>query len=462
MSNVFKINNLRCAYKETNHVVLEIDELTIPAGKVTSIIGQSGSGKSTFIETLGLMNHTILQGNIEFTGTDGEWKLDSKAWNHPNKLASLRKKYFSFIFQNDYLMPYYTPFENIMVGQSDNHNSQKQAWVDKTSTIESDCDWVGLSLREGQMPYQMSGGQRQRLSFVRALSKDYTVIFGDEPTGNLDDETSRRLMEVLCKSLKHKEGRAAILVSHNIMLSVKYSNRIIVLTPGDREGFTVRPENVFDKRDDLWINAAGKEMTDMALSALILDLIAQNSTNTKSSRIHYKPKSKEKKSLQKIIRQNEFKALKVTRYSTVLYLLFILWISFLCFGFSKSAFNYQEKLSRDPFSNWVNIVYNHSTEKGLKQLMRTAEEDSSLISKFHINHLFYYSRWRWFTRPNRPDPFPELIQCRSIDQNAGVIKSLLKKENIVRINVPDKVPIDSLFQFEPNGLIVTEIGRPHV
>jgi ABC-type lipoprotein export system ATPase subunit len=276
--NVFEIRGLECAYQHNNKTVLSIGELDIPKGKVTTILGKSGSGKSTFIETLGMMNNTIKQGLVRFSALDASETMDQKIWENPDALSLIRNKHFSFIFQDDYLMPYYTPWENILIGsliQKASNPDKMKEQLHSSDDLEAVCLSLGLdiNLLKKQMPYEMSGGQKQRLSFIRAITKDYSVIFGDEPTGNLDEDFSEVLMKVLEASVRKNKNRSAILVSHNIPLSIACSDRIIVLSPGQGTSYQVKPANVFDKKDSGWVNGKNIIYSGEELASIIRNII---------------------------------------------------------------------------------------------------------------------------------------------------------------------------------------------
>lgn len=279
--NVFEIKNLVCSYKHNLKPVLEIENLAISKGKVVTILGKSGSGKSTLIETLGMMNNTISEGRILFNGNDKEYLINQQLWKTPSALSAIRSSYFSFIFQNDYLMPYYTPTQNMLIGKLIQNYQTKLSvnGEDVLGTIGILAKKLELDLSNKQMPYEMSGGQKQRLSFIRAISKNYSVIFGDEPTGNLDDDTSEKLMKVLRESVTSDPKRTAVLVSHNINLSLNYSDKIIILTPGKHNSYTITNENVFSGSDDLWTSLTGKTLNKEKLIGHIRKLIGHGAEN---------------------------------------------------------------------------------------------------------------------------------------------------------------------------------------
>ncbi|MEK7254499.1 MAG: ABC transporter ATP-binding protein [Bacteroidota bacterium] len=265
--NVFQINNLQCEYKP-GKPVLRLHRLDIPAGRLVFLIGRSGIGKSTFIETLGLMNSTIAAHpgtSLLFSPGNGAAAIEMKdSWQLPNaRLSDFRKQHFSFIFQNTNLMPNFSSGENMMVSLliegSDYAQAKKQvlAMMDRLSLAREIFD---------KKVTEISGGQRQRLAFVRAVTSDFTVLFGDEPTGNLDRSTSEELMAVLKDLIKDK-GKTGIVVSHDLALASQFADLIIPLTveqnPDGTEMGSVLPENIIHRcENDTWRDARGTLLPD--------------------------------------------------------------------------------------------------------------------------------------------------------------------------------------------------------
>lgn len=233
MSNLFEIQNLRCSYDKhykdgRSKVVLEIENLAIPKGKKVFIVGESGIGKSTILETLGMMNNTIVPAkNSRFVFLDmedNEVNLRSM-WGKSDKLLSdFRLKNYSFIFQSTNLMKNFTAFENIAFTRMLQGFSRFSSFQ-RTKRILED---LGLEhVDEKRMSHELSGGQQQRLAFARAILPDFTVLFGDEPTGNLDAENAIKVMEILEQKLDDHEGASAIIVTHDMHLAVTFADVII-------------------------------------------------------------------------------------------------------------------------------------------------------------------------------------------------------------------------------------------
>lgn len=233
MEKLFEIENLRCSYDKHYHeghsrVVLEIKHLTIPRGKKIFIVGESGIGKSTILETLGMMNNTIVPGdktrfvfyeaNSRETDLNDMWKKNDKV------LSDFRLKNYSFIFQSTNLMKNFTAFENIAFTRM-LQGFTRFSCFQRTKKILED---LGLEhVEPTRMAQELSGGQQQRLAFARAILPDFTVLFGDEPTGNLDAENAIRVMEILNKKLEEHEGASAIIVSHDMHLAVSFADVVV-------------------------------------------------------------------------------------------------------------------------------------------------------------------------------------------------------------------------------------------
>lgn len=233
MEKLFEIEQLRCSYDKDYHegaskVVLQIGHLVVPRGKKVFIVGESGIGKSTILETLGMMNNTIVpDSSARFVFYDIDDKeIDLKdMWKRGDRvLSDFRLKNYSFIFQSTNLMKNFTAFENIAFTRMLQGFSQFSCFQRAKKVLED----LGLEhVDEQRMAQELSGGQQQRLSFARAILPDFTVLFGDEPTGNLDAENAVRVMEILDSKLHEHEDASAIIVSHDMHLAVMFADVII-------------------------------------------------------------------------------------------------------------------------------------------------------------------------------------------------------------------------------------------
>ena len=249
MNTLFEIKNLRCSYDRdyregTSKVVLDIHNLMIPKGKKIFIVGESGIGKSTILEVLGLMNNTIVpRDNSAFLFyEDDKTPVDLLAmWsrNDDDELSDFRLRHFNFIFQSTNLMRNFTAYENIALTRMLQGYSQEQSF-EKASQVLND---LGLGhISEDRMAQELSGGQQQRLAFARAILPDFTVLFGDEPTGNLDSDNAVKAMELLSAKLNELEGSSAIIVSHDMHLATTFADVIIKIRKEESASRKVKDE----------------------------------------------------------------------------------------------------------------------------------------------------------------------------------------------------------------------------
>lgn len=236
--NLFTIENLRCSYEQPyregiSKVVLEIHQLQLERGKKIFIVGESGIGKSTILETLGMMNNTIVSDNnthFFFYDSNGHETDLQKLWyKGDQELSHFRLVNYSFIFQSTNLMRNFTTYENVSYTRMLQGYSKKECY-NKTKEIL----WkLGLDfVQEERLPHELSGGQQQRLAFARAILPDFSVLFGDEPTGNLDSENAIKVMQTLADKVDEQKDASAIIVSHDMHLATSFADVIIKIRKG--------------------------------------------------------------------------------------------------------------------------------------------------------------------------------------------------------------------------------------
>lgn len=249
MKKLFEISDLRCSYDRNyregvSKVVLEIRDLVLPKGKKVFIVGESGIGKSTILEVLGLMNNTIVpQDNTRFLFYENDDKcVDlTELWRKgsDDELSEFRLKHFNFIFQSTNLMRNFTAYENIALTRMLQGYSREEAFAKASKVLED----LGLGhIDEDRMAQELSGGQQQRLAFARAILPDFTVLFGDEPTGNLDSDNAVKAMELLSAKLNELQGSSAVIVSHDMHLSATFADMIIKIRKESRTIADVKDE----------------------------------------------------------------------------------------------------------------------------------------------------------------------------------------------------------------------------
>ena len=234
MDKLFEIEKLSCSYDKpyihgVSKVVLEIRRLVLPRGRKIFIVGESGIGKSTILEVLGMMNNTIVPAEASrfiFYGNDGTPCDLIALWNtnSDRELSEFRLRHFNFIFQSTNLMRNFTAYENIAITRMVQGYSRSEAFEKTADALED----LGLGMVDrNRLAQELSGGQQQRLAFARALIPDFSVLFGDEPTGNLDAENAMNAMELLSRKLSGERGSSAIIVTHDMHLATSFADMII-------------------------------------------------------------------------------------------------------------------------------------------------------------------------------------------------------------------------------------------
>lgn len=219
MQNILEISGLKKAYKGITKELTVLDEIdiNITAGEIVSIVGPSGSGKTTLLGLCAGLDDPS-EGRVVLSGEE------ISAMSEDEK-ARVRNQNVGFIFQNFQLLPTLTALENVMI-PLELRGKAKGA----EETAKNLLNRVGLGDRMHHYPAQLSGGEQQRVSLARAFSNTPKILFADEPTGNLDDETSE-VVEQLIFDLNQEHGTTLVIVTHDMELAAK-TGRIIRLKGG--------------------------------------------------------------------------------------------------------------------------------------------------------------------------------------------------------------------------------------
>lgn len=218
---MIKLENVWKTYKfgETELDVLKNVSLEIDSGSFVSIMGASGSGKSTLLHIIGCLD-TPTKGKVFLAGEDiSEMSED--------ELARIRGRKIGFIFQQFNLLPNLNGLENVMLPMVFQETPEKKRKERAKELLES----VGLAERVSHRPKELSGGEQQRIAIARALSNDPEIIVADEPTGNLDSSTGKKIMEFL-KELHLQEKKTMVIVTHDIEIAA-LGERIIKIKDGE-------------------------------------------------------------------------------------------------------------------------------------------------------------------------------------------------------------------------------------
>lgn len=227
---LLEIKDIELGYS-SEKVVLSFPELKIPRGKMVFLLGPSGVGKSTLLEFLGLMTDSCLnrpKGIYQLN--EGSTSIDlAGIWNREDdEISQIRQDHFSFVFQSTNLMPNFTIGENMCFNLLVNGHSMAEA-KETVLGLMDDLD-LPRNLFDKRVT-EASGGQKQRIAFVRAFGTSFSVLFGDEPTGNLDEKNAIRLFERL-KAKITELNKTAVIVSHDLNLAKRFADLTIQMVPG--------------------------------------------------------------------------------------------------------------------------------------------------------------------------------------------------------------------------------------
>ncbi|MGB3605763.1 MAG: ABC transporter ATP-binding protein [Psychroserpens sp.] len=206
MSKILKITGLEKTYKSGNKQLTVLQNITfdVEKGQTFAIVGPSGSGKTTLLGICAGLDQPNA-GTVELCGHDlGRLNEDQR--------AQLRNKEVGFIFQNFQLLPTLTALENVSVPL------ELQGSKDATKMSKALLEKVGLGDRFHHYPSQLSGGEQQRVALARAFANKPTILFADEPTGNLDEETGENVIKLLF-DLNKEAGTTLVIISHDLDLA---------------------------------------------------------------------------------------------------------------------------------------------------------------------------------------------------------------------------------------------------
>ena len=199
---ILQATNICKSYRNGKNNLMVVKDLSISINEkdIVTIMGKSGSGKSTLLNVLGTLDKPD-SGIVEING------INVNTMNE-NSLANLRNRYIGFVFQFHHLLPEFTAFENVLIPTWINNENDKEFYATEL------FDTLGLVDRLDFFPSQLSGGERSRVALIRAIINKPSILFADEPTGNLDEKNSINLIKLLVK-INNDFKQTIILTTHN-------------------------------------------------------------------------------------------------------------------------------------------------------------------------------------------------------------------------------------------------------
>jgi len=226
---MIKANNIKKFYGDLE--VLKGVDLHIEKGEVISIVGASGAGKTTLLQILGTLD-------VQSNPSDSKLLINGTevtALSDKN-LAKFRNEHIGFIFQFHQLLPEFTALENVCIPAFIKNTSKAQAEAKAKELL----NFLGLSARYNHKPNELSGGEQQRVAVARALINDPSIIFADEPSGNLDSESADNLHKLFFE-LRDEFGQTFVIVTHNEQLADMADRKLTMV-----DGLIVNKEVVLD------------------------------------------------------------------------------------------------------------------------------------------------------------------------------------------------------------------------
>lgn len=217
-SPVLELKNLSHTFKQgaQSLEVLKNISLAVKSGEIVGLMGPSGSGKSTLLQIAGLLEHP----------TSGEILIQGQAVHGLGDIerSNIRRDNIGFVYQFHHLLPEFSALENLIVPQLNASKTYKDATLKGKEALKT----LGLDHREDHRPARLSGGEQQRVAILRAVINGPQVLLADEPTGNLDPETSEVVFEELMK-LVRGQNMGALIATHNPELAHRM-DRVLMLT----------------------------------------------------------------------------------------------------------------------------------------------------------------------------------------------------------------------------------------
>jgi|GEM_PF-308802 len=468
---LFDIQNLRCEY-DSGKLVLDIPSLQIPKGKFVGLLSVSGGGKSTLLETLGLMHKTFKDGSkIIFYGEDGKEYNFSELWaGNEAELSKIRKEELGFIFQQANLMPNFTAHENICLAQllSDDGMSEEEA-MKSVNAILGDMGLEEIVDDKSRLVMKLSGGQRQRVAFARAINSKFSVLFGDEPTGNLDPSNARNLIQHLKNRLTQSQSRSALIVSHDLEMMSSYADVLMVITKNKSDVGTIEKQNIYYKQEDgSWKDGKGailKEDIKLSIKRLMEAEKTSNSIVTTEEVRGAKPQlsgnSKVKRGFQlfrllpillgietpadkrnffQLFFSGETRELLGHKNRNFWVLLLILLVTFWAIGLANGSIKYLSEKMNDPYINWLHAEIPESKSDKIAKILQELNTDNCKKEFQYRNIVGDFRRPINFWNPH--ENYTTVAVGRSISIDDPLLEKIISNKKIGRsFETPEEIGV---------------------
>jgi ABC-type lipoprotein export system ATPase subunit len=428
----YQLSKLSCSYSHKDEErVLYVEDLVIPRGNVVFLLGASGSGKSTLLETHGLMNDTFADGSVQFFPPDANTSIrleDLWYQNDAAQLAEIRRKYYSFIFQNTNLMEHFTAYENISLASMIQSEAPIGDSIERAKELMDRVNIPQSQVGLDTLSMHLSGGQRQRVTFVRALLSEHAVLFCDEPTGNLDERNAHELMRLIRESMT--EDKTVIVVSHDIQLAMNFADIIVCISKeeGDKSS-TIIPRNVYRRRDWEALEGDAREQFKRKVLAAydkVTDLYRKSSGKVASGSftdtLRYGA----------LFRKKEGKVLNGKHLRNWWVVTGLLVFTFVALGFANGALNYLETKLKDPFVMWMTMAVPSSRTgigSGVGDVIDDLNRDE-VRREYNIRNVQAYSE-RVFHFRSETMERPRSCRARTVTSVDNILKDVLSPDNLI-------------------------------
>ncbi len=424
---MFSIRNLEVRYD--TKIVLKVPALDIPRGKMVFLMGNSGSGKTTFLETLGLMSDYYgKHDQIVFYPSFNGGGIDYSTIREDEKLmAWIRREHFTFMFQETHLFQHFGILENAALTPLIKNIPAEAARQQARAKFES----IQIGELVGRRITEISGGEKQRVAFARAALAGGTVMFADEPTGNLGDEDAELIMKDIQGFVHRSDGKStAIVVTHNLKLALQYGDVLIVV----QDNHLILNRNVFER------SAAGGgweglgESPEKQIKSLLKGAHALEAESSVENVDHIEARldfhSFKGRHFNHFFGPSCLQELSIRKWYNLV-LVFVILVAFLAIGFSSGSLNVLRERVSDPFINWITaeITADNSQQASLARVISHFKEDSVKrvydVRELHPFNRFPINIYNNHLRGTVP------IYGMATDYNDPIFKDILSHENLV-------------------------------